>query len=104
MTRTGQNKSLIVRHPVFGSQFPVSPSHFPFHSSLVASQKGDVISEDQFSRVGRALRGSLKGVLSLLRTVKKEIAESTNHVPGRVIRIESPSYIGLFDRLLIPAE
>src|SRR5436190_15230023 len=105
MTRTGQDKSLTVCDPVFRLWFSLSPCHFPFHPCLVALQKRDVIPEDQaFGGFQFAFRGSLQGVLCLSRTVKTEIAECPNNIPGRVVRIESARYACLIDRLLILAE
>ena len=65
MTGICPDKSLPVGDHVFGTGFLLAQSHFPLHSSLVSSQKGDVVSLDQKLRdlqlaVGRSLKSVLR--------------------------------------------
>ena len=105
MTGICQAKSIEVGDQVFRVGFSQAQSHFPFHSRLVASQKGDVVSLDQKVRHFQfALGGSLQGGLGFRLAVEELIAPGKHVISEDNVRIELDNFLGFFDRLFVFAQ
>jgi len=105
VTGIRQDKRLLVRHPVFRSECPPTESHFPFHSRLVALQKGNAVPLDQKLRDFQfALGGSLKGAPGLREAIEVCVAEGKLEIAESKVRIELDNFPGRFDPLFVLAE
>jgi hypothetical protein len=106
VARICQDRSLFVGEPVFGSESSLTWSRRPFHSCLVAPQKGDLALRDQKLRDFQfALEGSLTGVFGLFQATKENVVSGKIRVPEHKVRIELNTFLGCCSRplQLLPA-